>query len=175
MLAGRWRSGASALHRCVAHQATQAIAARFHRGSARTVNKEGGNALQLPARAAASRSSYFNGQLPHWTGFHGAAVAGGRALHEGIGHGPSARAALKGDLEGVKRARENGCDWDKWTCANAAFGGHLEALKWARENGCDWDAWTCAYAARGGHLEVLKWARENGCDWNKRTCANAAA
>ena len=41
------------------------------------------------------------------------------------------------------------------------MGGHLEVLKWARENGCQWDEWTCATAAEGGHLEVLKWAREN--------------
>ena len=44
--------------------------------------------------------------------------------------------------------------------------GHLEVLKWARENGCEWNSWTCAYAAQNGHLEVLKWARENGCEWD---------
>ena len=81
----------------------------------------------------------------------------------------------------LKWARENGCEWDSWTCASAASGGHLElrsgskaaeVLKWARENGCEWNSSTCTYAAYGGHLElrsgskaaeVLKWARENGC------------
>ena len=46
---------------------------------------------------------------------------------------------------------------------HAAGGGHLEVLKWGRENGCPWDKDTCACAAIGGHLEVLKWLRENGC------------
>jgi hypothetical protein len=25
-----------------------------------------------------------------------------------------------------------------------------EVLKWARQNGCDWDSWTCSYAAENG-------------------------
>jgi len=50
----------------------------------------------------------------------------------------------------------------KRTCAMAASAGNLEVLKWARENGCQWDQSTCAYAAAGNHLEVLQWARENG-------------
>ena len=45
--------------------------------------------------------------------------------------------------------------------------GHLEVLKWARENGCQWNEWTCTNAAEGGHLDVLKWARENGCPWSE--------
>ena len=49
--------------------------------------------------------------------------------------------------------------------AYAAREGHLEILKWAREHGCEWDSFTCANAALGGHLETLKWARENGCEW----------
>ena len=56
----------------------------------------------------------------------------------------------------------------------AAQYGHLEVLKWARENGCDWNSWTCSCAALNGHLEVLKWARQNGCDWNSYTCSYAA-
>ena len=62
--------------------------------------------------------------------------------------------------------------WDKWTCARAAGSGNLEMLKWARQNGCDWDYETCLYATR--NLEILKWARENGCDWDGNTCLNAA-
>ena len=48
--------------------------------------------------------------------------------------------------------------------------GHLEVLKWARDNGCDWNERTCASAALRGHLEVLKWAQENGCKWDNHTC-----
>ena len=63
----------------------------------------------------------------------------------------------------IEWARDNGCPWNKLTCAYAAKGGHLEVLQWARANGYPWDKWTCSYAAKGGHLEVLQWARENGC------------
>ena len=83
-------------------------------------------------------------------------------------------AAFNGDLEVLKWARENGYNWDSWTCCSAAQNGHLEVLKWARENGCDWNSSTCAWAAENGHLEILKWARENGCNWNSSTCSNAA-
>jgi hypothetical protein len=54
------------------------------------------------------------------------------------------------------------------------MGGHLETLKWARQNGCPWDKWTCAYAVEEGHLHVLKWAREYGCPWTKKTRRRAA-
>ena len=55
--------------------------------------------------------------------------------------------------------------WDERTCANAALRGHLDILKWARENGCPWDDLTCTYAAAGGHLDILKWALENSCPY----------
>ncbi len=45
----------------------------------------------------------------------------------------------------------------------AAREGHLEVLQWARDQGCPWDKWTCASATQGGHLEVLQWAIEQGC------------
>ena len=45
----------------------------------------------------------------------------------------------------------------------AARNGHLECLKYAHENGCPWDKFTCADAARNGHLECLKYAHENDC------------
>ena len=51
-------------------------------------------------------------------------------------------------------------------CDEASKRGYVTTLKWARENGCDWDSWTCMYAAKNGHLNCLKWARENGCDWD---------
>jgi hypothetical protein len=50
-------------------------------------------------------------------------------------------------------------------CAIAAGSGNLDTLKWARENGCDWDRSVCDAAFKGGHLDILKWARKNGCDW----------
>jgi phosphoserine aminotransferase len=49
------------------------------------------------------------------------------------------------------------------TCSYAAENGNLEVLKWARENGCEWESNTCSCAAWNGHLEVLKWAKNNGC------------
>ena len=59
------------------------------------------------------------------------------------------------------------------TCAKAAESGNLEVLKWARANGCEWDATTCAKAAEGGHFDVLRWARVNGCPWDEATQAVA--
>ena len=50
--------------------------------------------------------------------------------------------------------------------------GHLEILKWARENGCPWNEDTYSSAAKNGHLEVLKWLRENRCPWDKDTLYN---
>jgi len=52
--------------------------------------------------------------------------------------------------------------------------GHLEVLQWARQNGCEWDPWTCCWAAKNGHLEVLQWARQNGYEWDSQTCRWAA-
>ena len=78
--------------------------------------------------------------------------------------------ALRGHLEVLQWARQNGCPWDELTCAYAAAGGHLEVLQWARQNGCPWDQSTCVWAASGGHLEVLQWARQNGCPWDELTC-----
>jgi len=73
--------------------------------------------------------------------------------------------AKYGHLNILKWAKENGCPWDSWTCANAAYGGHFELLKYARENGCPWDSWTCETAAYRGHLEILEYAIKNGCPW----------
>jgi hypothetical protein len=47
-------------------------------------------------------------------------------------------------------------------CELCALEGHLLLLKWGRENGCDWDTFTCSNAAKRGHFELLKWAREQG-------------
>jgi hypothetical protein len=60
--------------------------------------------------------------------------------------------------------------------SEAAVRGHLEVLKWAREDGCPWDAErSCAEAPWSGRLEVAKWARENGCPWDSRRCASTAS
>ena len=68
-----------------------------------------------------------------------------------------------GQLEILKWARENGCQWDEVTCAMAAYGGQLEILKWLHANSCPWDKKTCKMAREGGNFEQLKWARANGC------------
>src|SRR5579871_4643489 len=35
-------------------------------------------------------------------------------------------------------------------CHNIAVLGYLEILKWIRQNGCEWNSWTCAGAAQNG-------------------------
>jgi hypothetical protein len=61
---------------------------------------------------------------------------------------------------------EQGCPWDRKTCAWAAEGGHLEILKWLHKQGCPWNEDACAFAARGDELDILIWLREQGCPWN---------
>jgi len=82
-----------------------------------------------------------------------------------------AEAAARGNLDQLKKLREDGYPWNKYTCANAAESGHLDVLQWARENGCPWDENTCTYAA--WHLDVLQWARKHGCPWDMWTCGYA--
>jgi len=59
-------------------------------------------------------------------------------------------------------------------CSNAALSGQFEVLKWARENSCPWNTQTCTNAARSGNIELFKWARKNNCPWDVCTCAYAA-
>ena len=83
-------------------------------------------------------------------------------------------AALRGHLEYLKYAHENGYVWDKSTCSYAALRGHLDCLRYTHENGCPWDERTCSFAAQNGHLDCLKYAHLNGCKWDESTCSDAA-
>jgi hypothetical protein len=83
-------------------------------------------------------------------------------------------AAFEGYLDVLIYLRNNGCQWDQFTCAYAALMGHLELLMYLRKNKCKWNHWTCLYAARGGHFELLKWARENECNWYRNVCLESA-
>jgi hypothetical protein len=67
-------------------------------------------------------------------------------------------AALFGQLQVSKWARENGLEFGMLTCISAASGGQLEVLQWLHANDCPWDELACYAAASRGHLEVLKWA-----------------
>ncbi len=69
-------------------------------------------------------------------------------------------AARLGCVSALKRMQRGGHLFlqEQLVCAAAARSGQLEELKKLRENGCPWNAKTCAYAVMGGHLEVLQWA-----------------
>lgn len=78
-------------------------------------------------------------------------------------------------------AREHNFKWNSDVCGFAALNGNLEMLKWAKSNGCNWNLRDGKYeldvassAAVGGHLEIVKWARANGCKWNWEVCIFAA-
>jgi len=73
------------------------------------------------------------------------------------------RAAVRGDVECLKYAHENGCPWNELTSWGAAKNGHIECLKYAHENGCPWDERTCWEAAEFGQFECLKYALKEGC------------
>ena len=81
---------------------------------------------------------------------------------------------MVGDMLCLRRAHENGCAWNEWTCARAAENGHLDCLRYLHENGCPWNEDTCLKAARRGHLACLRYAHENGCPWYEWVCENAA-
>ena len=74
-------------------------------------------------------------------------------------------AARLGCVSALKRMQRGGHLFlqEQLVCAAAARSGQLEELKKLRENGCPWNAKTCAYAVMGGHLEVLQWAHANDC------------
>ena len=104
-------------------------------------------------------------------------------------------AAEGGHQKVLEWLRNNGFEWDNWTCAGAARGGHLDVLKWLCAEGCGmdesvyWQAaegghldivkWAhasglssdgsdlCGYAAKGGYFEMIKWAREHGFPWGR--------
>jgi hypothetical protein len=57
-----------------------------------------------------------------------------------------------------------GVNYQNVLVAKAALEGNLEGVKWARANGCPWDADACTNAARGGHMELLQWLHTNGCE-----------
>ena len=82
-------------------------------------------------------------------------------------------AALNGQLECLKYAREHGCPWDEYTCTLPP-NGHLECLKYAREHGCPWNEEDVRVCRQNGHLECLKYAHEHGCPWDEETCEYAA-
>ena len=62
---------------------------------------------------------------------------------------------------------------DIFVTIRAAEGGELECLKYAHENGCQWDERTCTAAARNQHLNCLTYLHENGCPWNYETMATS--
>ena len=64
------------------------------------------------------------------------------------------RITMSGNLNLLKWAQANGCNWNTWTCSVAALKGHLNVLNWARTNDCDWISWTCTYASWKGHLDI---------------------
>ncbi|CAM9976944.1 unnamed protein product, partial [Scytosiphon promiscuus] len=77
---------------------------------------------------------------------------------------------MRGHLDVLRWARENGFPWDDNTWYLAAFGGYLALLHWVVQNGCPWREATTKSAARGGNLDVLQWARTNGCPLDEQTC-----
>ncbi len=84
-------------------------------------------------------------------------------------------AAIKGSLECLRYAHENGCPWDSYTCTLAARSGSLECLRYAHENGCPWGKAVCSAAAIWNNIECLKYARGNGCPWDWNACRRYAA
>ena len=58
-------------------------------------------------------------------------------------------------MEVLRWLRSEGCPWNKDTCTAAAVKGHLDVLKYAHENGRPWD-WTTSLNAAESVREWLK-------------------
>ncbi len=66
----------------------------------------------------------------------------------------------------LKWVRDNGCEWDSYTCNYAVLNGQLETLKFgmaSQEKTVVLGSYICKYAALNGLLSTLKWAEQNGC------------
>ena len=57
---------------------------------------------------------------------------------------------MEGNLDCLRYAYENGCEWDSLITSIAAKFGQFECLKFAHEHGCPWDLYTTLRAAEGG-------------------------
>jgi len=66
-------------------------------------------------------------------------------------------------------------DSSSLTAGLAAQHGHVEILIWLRENGVEFDSWTCSRAAEGNQLATLQWLRASGSPCDERTCTRAAS
>ena len=85
--------------------------------------------------------------------------------------------ARAGDLEGLLRAREAGCHWDKAVgflrhrniCMIPAAKGDLVTLQWLREQGCPEPYWrdVIGRATESGCAEVVSWACAQGLPMNE--------
>lgn len=72
-------------------------------------------------------------------------------------------AAGVGNMEMLRFLFDEGCPWDRRTCAAAARNSDLEALRWLREKGCPWDSRTLDAAAEVGAMDLFEWATSNNC------------
>jgi len=58
---------------------------------------------------------------------------------------------------------EEGCELDAWVCHYAAMNGNLEMIKLARERGVPWDERTMYFAIQNGHDAILAYLLEMRC------------
>jgi hypothetical protein len=85
-------------------------------------------------------------------------------------------AARYGHLRVLDWAKNNGIDWDKFSCFRvAATNGHLHILQWAKLLGYNWSEGDISWVTAHGHLHILKWARSSGCPCDLRQCATIAS
>jgi len=79
-------------------------------------------------------------------------------------HNCMGTAALYGHFEVLLWAKEEGCySWETMTCVYAAMNGQFDTLKRLREHGCPWDKWTLNAAGLFDRLDIFKWALWEGC------------
>jgi hypothetical protein len=84
-------------------------------------------------------------------------------------------AAVSGDLDGLRRAHNNGQPWGYFTSTFVGISGNLDALRYVHENGAGWIDSTCASIAASGHLECFRYAHEHGAPLGYGVCGAAAS
>jgi hypothetical protein len=122
-----------------------------------------------------------------------------RELQVPLPHATGHCAARSGSISVLMWLKEEGFEFDYYTCAGAAQGGQLAVLQRLRSEGFEWDVqYIACYAASSGSIETVEWLRQQqgveinaevlawaagadqiamcehlrntGCDWNDSAC-----
>ncbi|MGI4816784.1 MAG: hypothetical protein ACRYE7_02255 [Janthinobacterium lividum] len=76
------------------------------------------------------------------------------------------QAMRTGNLQCLKFAHENNCEWHVDTMKNAARYGHLKCMKYAYKHNCPWGQDVATMAITFGNYDCLHYAIKHGCPYD---------